>query len=161
MWFRLNFPTDAEAKAARARGLLTHEEHKAVAAASHRPSKYMGVSWRNNPKIGGRWVANIRDPHQKKQIFIGNFKDEAEAARAWDKAARGLRGEDAHGGCSFAGRTSPRFPDGWITMWHRVNFPTKEEEARAKARGMPPLDSRPGRRGGSKAKTPRFESLSY
>ena len=158
MWFRLNFPTDVEAEAARARGMLTHEEHKAVAAAaSHRPSKYMGVSWRNNPKIGGRWVANIRDPHQKKQISIGYFKDEAEAARAWDKAARGLRGKDAHGGCSFEGRTSPRFPDGRITRWHRVNFPTKEEAARAKARGMPPppIDSHPRRRGGPKAKTRR------
>ena len=72
-----------------------------------------------------KWRACIR--HDGKVKALGSFVDEAEAARAFDAAARRLRGEDAHGG-----RVGGNFG------FRRLNFPTQEEVARAKAHGMPP-----------------------
>ena len=57
-------------------------------------------------------------------------RDEHEAARVVDTAARRLRGEDAHGGRSYR-------PQGGQGQWLRLNFPTHGEVARAKALGMP------------------------
>lgn len=51
-------------------------------------SKYKGVTWHN-----GKWRARIT--HQKKQIHIGHFKSEIDAAMAYDKKASELFGEFA------------------------------------------------------------------
>ena len=124
-WLRLNFPTDEEVKRAKARGALLTAEDKAEAAAAaerQRPSKFAGVTWLKDCR---KWKACIR--HDGEVKALGSFVDEEEAARAFDVVARQLRGEDAHGG-----RVGGNF------RFRRLNFPTQEEVARAKARGMPP-----------------------
>jgi hypothetical protein len=82
-------------------------------------SDYRGVRWENSR----RWFAQIS--HNGKFHRLGHFDDEQEAARAFDTAARRLRSQgEAHGGRSG-------------TYWHRLNFPTAEEEAFAVQQGMP------------------------
>eukprot|EP01138_Halocafeteria_seosinensis_P016414 gb/GECG01016745.1/.p1 GENE.gb/GECG01016745.1/~~gb/GECG01016745.1/.p1 ORF type:complete len:588 (+),score=86.49 gb/GECG01016745.1/:1-1764(+) len=50
-------------------------------------SRYYGVSWH---KSSQRWAVQIR--HDGKRIHVGYFADELEAAIAYDKIARNLRG---------------------------------------------------------------------
>eukprot|EP01045_Picozoa_sp_COSAG04_P006723 COSAG04_NODE_337_length_16405_cov_652.804060_11_plen_632_part_00 len=77
-----------------------------------RVSEYVGVS-----KSGRKWAARIH--HEGKQ-HLGLFGDEEAAARAFDAAARRLRGDQAHGG------RASKHGFAW-----RLNFPTAEEEAAA------------------------------
>ena len=50
-------------------------------------SKYLGVSWHSSSK---KWKADIRKGKVKK--YLGIFKDEADAARAYNAAAKELHG---------------------------------------------------------------------
>lgn len=50
-------------------------------------SKYLGVRWHNN-----KWAASIG----KKRSHIGYYKNEIDAAKAYDKKAKELFGEYAH-----------------------------------------------------------------
>ena len=123
---RLNFPTEEEVKRAKEKGMLqTDEDRAAAAAASERqwPSSFVGVSW---DKCSRKWTANIRHNNRKRK-HISLFDDPQEAANAVDTAAQQLRGEDAHGGRS------------WTDNLHRLNFPSEQEAARAKALGVPTL----------------------
>jgi hypothetical protein len=125
-WLRLNFPTEGEAKSAKARrAVLTAEDRAAAAAAGEcqGPSEFVGVGWGKRDR---KWRAMLS--HNGKQQHQGCFDDERDAARAVDTAARRLRGEDAHGG--RAG-----------THWHRLNFPSKREAGRGKALGLPGASS--------------------
>ena len=88
-------------------------------SSSVKSSTFVGVSW---SKGNRRWEARIQHDG-KMQPHLGSFDDEREAARAFDTAARRLRGEDAHDG--RAGRKK----------WCRLNFPTEREVQRAAARG--------------------------
>jgi len=54
-------------------------------------SKYKGVSW---CQAAGKWRARIRPNH--KQIHLGCFDTQIEAARAYDKKAKELFGEFAY-----------------------------------------------------------------
>jgi len=53
-------------------------------------SKFRGVSWNRKDQ---RWVAKIRV--NGRQYFLGNFKDEDEAARRYDKEAKRCHGKGA------------------------------------------------------------------
>ncbi|KAJ8900170.1 hypothetical protein K2173_024810 [Erythroxylum novogranatense] len=55
------------------------------------PRKFVGV--RQRPS--GRWVAEIKDSSQKVRLWLGTYDTPEEAARAYDEAARALRGENA------------------------------------------------------------------
>jgi AP2 domain/HNH endonuclease len=53
-------------------------------------SKYKGVCWSKHAR---KWVVHIKIDYQ--QVYLGYFKDEVEAALAYDEAARKNFGEFA------------------------------------------------------------------
>eukprot|EP01045_Picozoa_sp_COSAG04_P017471 COSAG04_NODE_1547_length_6397_cov_31.714513_4_plen_353_part_00 len=84
-------------------------------AAGQPSSRFAGVSWRSRPASGRHWQASIK--RNSKKQHVGCFADEHEAARAFDAAARRLRGNQAHGGRAA-------LPHGGGKIW-RLNFPTE------------------------------------
>ncbi|KAK1304328.1 Ethylene-responsive transcription factor RAP2-11 [Acorus calamus] len=62
--------------------------------------RFVGV--RQRPS--GRWVAEIKDSSQRVRLWLGTFDTPEEAARAYDEAARALRGENAR--TNFVGHHS-------------------------------------------------------
>ena len=106
---------------------LSRSEAAATASPSgkaEKRSRYVGVSWRKDRR---RWEARIS--HEGRLQGLGYFAEEEEeaAARAFDAAARRLRGNSAHGG-------------GNEGRW-RLNFPTE-----AAAEGAPAADGEPSKR---------------
>jgi hypothetical protein len=84
--------------------------------------------------------------HDRKQHVLGHFDDERVAARAFDTAARRLRGDDAHGG--RAGRN-----------WFRLNFPSKREAGRAQTLGMTQPEQKKRKPAAKKAPAKKKEAV--
>ncbi|KAI4354979.1 hypothetical protein L6164_003798 [Bauhinia variegata] len=69
---------------------------------STKPSTRRFIGVRQRPS--GRWVAEIKDSSQHVRLWLGTYDTPEEAARAYDEAARALRGENAR--TNFAPATS-------------------------------------------------------
>lgn len=70
--------------------LCTHKENGHNRKLQGGTSKFKGVTWHKRDR---KWQAGIR--HNGKQIHLGYFNDDVEAARAYDRAARKYFGEFA------------------------------------------------------------------
>ncbi|XP_071933385.1 uncharacterized protein [Coffea arabica] len=85
--------------------------------------RFVGV--RQRPS--GRWVAEIKDSSQRIRLWLGTYDTPEEAARAYDEAARALRGENAR--TNFAAANHPNLSQsGSSPSTGAVNIP--ESDAR-------------------------------
>lgn len=66
--------------------------HLTAGKKDSKTSRYRGVHWGAKQQ---KWVVQIREPGKRIGTWVGNFKDEDDAAEAYNIAARAIHGEQA------------------------------------------------------------------